>query len=69
MLFDPKTRQAQVDQALSEAKKVLAEYEHHDANVRPQVNLIKEYGQEPEKFTDWWRFLLGMRVIESLRPF
>lgn len=52
MLFDPKTRQAQVDQALSEAKKVLAEYEHHDANVRPQVNLIQEYGQEPDKFTD-----------------
>jgi chaperonin cofactor prefoldin len=52
MLFDPKTRQQQVDTALTEAKKVLAEWEHSDANSIPKVNLIKEYGQEPPGFTD-----------------
>lgn len=52
MLFDPKTRQQQVDAALSEAKKVLAEYEQLPANTTPRVNLEEHYGSEPSGFTD-----------------
>jgi hypothetical protein len=53
MLFDPsKDRKLQVDKALDEAKKVLTEYEVLDANTSTKVNLIEEYGQEPERFTD-----------------
>ena len=52
MLFDPKTRQQTVDQALSEARKVLTEYEHQNANSTTQTNLTELYGKEPDKFTD-----------------
>ena len=52
MLFDPKSRQQQTDLALAEARKVLAEYEHHDANTSSSVNLTELYGKEPDSFTD-----------------
>lgn len=43
MLFDPKnTRQQQVERALEEARKVLTEYEHHNANTNSSMNLIEQ---------------------------
>lgn len=52
MLIDPKSREVTVNRALEEAKKVLTEYQVVQANTSTQVNLVEQYGQEPERFTD-----------------